>query len=162
MKCLLPAVIWLVLPSLCLAQDSGAGDLHEYFLASRAADSKNAFKPEIQSTEFGSITIGGTAYRHDVLIRLDGRVEKRKKKLSKQDTGTAHIISLDEARHIYQEGAARLIVGTGQSGMVKLSEQAADFFKGKACAVDLLPTPAAIVVWNQTKGAAIGLFHVTC
>lgn len=56
-----------------------------------------------------------------MLIRLDGKVEKRKKKLSKQGTSTSHIISLDEAKHVYQEGAARLVVGAGQSGMVKLS-----------------------------------------
>jgi hypothetical protein len=119
-------------------------------------------RPKIQSTEFGSITIGGTVYRHDVVIRLDGQVEKRKKKLSKQQTGTAHLISLDEAKQVYQDGAARLVVGTGQSGMVKLSDEAADYFKGKACAVELLPTPAAIGVWNAAKGAVIGLFHVAC
>jgi hypothetical protein len=126
------------------------------------ANTKDTVKPEIQRTEFGSITIGGTVYRHDVLIRLDGRVEKRKKRLSNQNTGTSHIVSLDEAGQIYQEGAVRLIVGTGQSGMVKLSEEAADYFKRRGCSVELLPTPAAIGVWNQAKGAVIGLFHVTC
>jgi hypothetical protein len=25
-----------------------------------------------------------------------------------------------------------------------------------------LPTPDAIRVWNETEGAVIGLFHVTC
>jgi hypothetical protein len=119
-------------------------------------------KPKIQSTEFGSITIGGTVYTNDVVIRLDGKVEKRKKKLSKQETGTSHIISLDEAKHVYQEGAVRLIVGTGQSGMVRLSDEAAGYFKRKRCSVELLPTPAAIRVWNEAKGAVIGLFHVTC
>jgi hypothetical protein len=119
-------------------------------------------KPKIQSTEFGSITIGGTVYTNDVVIRLDGKVEKRKKKLSKKETGTSHIISLDEAKQVYQDGAVRLIVGAGQSGMVKLSDEAADYFRRKGCAVELLPTPAAIGVWNAAKGAVIGLFHVTC
>jgi hypothetical protein len=119
-------------------------------------------KPRIESTEFGSITIGGKVCQHDVVIRLDGKVEKRKKKLSKQETGSGHLISLDEARQVYQEGAVRLIVGTGQSGMVKLSDAAVDFFKQKGCAVELLPTPAAIGAWNAAQGAVIGLFHVTC
>jgi len=119
-------------------------------------------KPKIDSTRFGSITIEGKTFRHDVLIRPDGQVEKRKKKLSKAMYGTSHIISLDEARHVYQEGAGWLIIGTGQTGLVKLSEEAADYFRRHECRVKLLPTPEAIETWNSAEGRVIGLFHVTC
>jgi hypothetical protein len=119
-------------------------------------------KPKIDKTKFGTITISGTTYEHDVIIRMDGQVEKRKKKLSKAIYGTSHVISLDEARHIYETGAEKLIVGTGQSGMVKLSDQAEGYFKDNQCRVDLQPTPEAIKAWNEAKGAVIALFHVTC
>lgn len=119
-------------------------------------------KPTIDGTKFGSITIEGNKIEHDIVIRLNGDVEKRKKKLSKALYGTSHVISLDEAKHAYQDGAERLIVGTGQSGLVTLSEEAADYFRSKACRVDLLPTPEALKAWNETEGAVIGLFHVTC
>ena len=119
-------------------------------------------KPKIEGTRFGSITIAGAKLEHDVIIRLDGRVKKRKKKLSKAVYGTSHIISLDEAKHVYQPGADRLIIGSGQSGRVKLSTEAADFFEQKNCRVKLLPTPKAIQSWNEVKGAVIGLFHITC
>ena len=119
-------------------------------------------KPKIQETSFGSITIGEQAYRYDVLVRLDGQVKKRKKKLSKVIYGTSHVISLDEAQHIYQQGAERLIVGTGQFGMAKLSDQAEEFFKSNNCQVDLLSTPEALEAWNQAEGAIIAVFHVTC
>ena len=36
-------------------------------------------KPHIDSTSFGSITIDGEKYDHDVMIRLFGKVKKRKK-----------------------------------------------------------------------------------
>ena len=39
---------------------------------------------EIENTTFGTITIDGKTYEHDVLIRLSGEVVKRKKKLSKK------------------------------------------------------------------------------
>ena len=52
-----------------------------------------------------------------MIIRLDAHVEKRKKKLSKAIYSTSHIISLDEAKYVYEKGAERLIVGTGQSDM---------------------------------------------
>jgi hypothetical protein len=119
-------------------------------------------KPSIDSTQFGSITIEGTAFGHDVIVRLDGRVKKRKKKLSKAIYGTSHVVSLDEARHVYEEGAERLIVGSGQGGLVELSDEAVDFFQRNNCRVELLPTPEAIQVWNDAQGAVIGLFHVTC
>jgi hypothetical protein len=118
--------------------------------------------PHIDSTEFGSLTIAGEVIEHDVLICLDGEVKKRKKKLSKEVYGTSHILSAAEAEYIYESGAHRLIFGTGQSGMAKLSEEAADFFRRKGCQVDLYPTPQAVQVWNMAKGSVIGLFHVTC
>ena len=119
-------------------------------------------RPRIDGTTFGSITIDGIEYEHDVVIRPSGKVKKRKKKLSKAVYGTGHKISLAEAEHVYRLGAERLIVGTGQQGLVELSGEAADFFKQKRCDVDLLPTPKAIKAWNKSKGAVIGLFHVTC
>ncbi len=129
-------------------------------------------KPRIDRTTFGSITIEGMVFDHDVMIRLTGQPEKRKKKLSKvvypQDTlggcGTSHIISLAEAECVFEQGAEQFIVGAGHAGrgLVKLSDEAADYFKRKDCRVELLRTPEAITAWNEAGGAVIGLFHVTC
>lgn len=119
-------------------------------------------KPHIVQTTFGSITIEEEFLEHDVLIRLDGQVKKRKKKLSKAVYGTSHVISLDEAKYVYEQGAKRLIVGTGQNDSVRLSDEAAGYFQRKQCEVELFATPRAIQAWNESKGAVIGLFHVTC
>ena len=119
-------------------------------------------KPAITDTSFGTITVGCEMIEHDIWIRLSGRVKRRKKKLSKAVYGTSHTISLDEAKYVYENGAQRLIVGTGQQGMVKLSEEAAEYFRNKECKVDLWPTPKAAKRWNEAQGAVIGLFHITC
>ncbi len=119
-------------------------------------------KPKIDKTKFGSITIAGKKYENDILIRLNGNVEKRKKKLSKEVFGTSHIISLAEAEYAFEGGAEKIIIGTGQSGMVKLSDEAVDFFRKKDCQPILLLTPQAILEWNKAKGKTIGLFHITC
>jgi hypothetical protein len=68
------------------------------------------------STERSSSTTGHPAPRPG---------EKRKKELSKAVYGRSHTISLAEARHIYQKGAARLIIFAGQYGTVELSDEAA-------------------------------------
>src|SRR5712691_2845504 len=116
--------------------------------------------PHIDQTAFGSITIEGECLEHDVLIRLDSQVKKRKKKLSKAVYRTSHIISLDEARHIYEQGAQRLIIGTGQYDSVRLSNEAASHFQCRQCKVKLFATPQAIQAWNVNKRMVIGLFHV--
>lgn len=119
-------------------------------------------KPQIDTTDFGSITVGGKRFEHDVIIDLKGNVAKRKKKLSKKVYGTSHTISLDEADYVYEKGATRIIIGAGQHGMVQLSPEAEEYFEQAGCAVDLLPTPRAISDWNSAKGRTVGLFHVTC
>jgi len=118
--------------------------------------------PHIDDTSFGSITINNEKYKHDVYITLDSKVEKRHKKLSKEIYGTSHTISKDEVKYIYREGANALIIGTGQYGIVNLSDEAANFLSQKKCDVNLLPTPLAIKAWNTAEGRVIGLFHVTC
>lgn len=119
-------------------------------------------KPTIDHTDFGTITIEGTVFDHDVLILPSGEVKKRKKKLSKAIYGTSHVLSLDEAKYVYEPGSARLIIGTGQYDNVRLSDEAADYFRRRHCRVDLAPTPTAIQIWNEARGAVLGLFHITC
>ena len=79
---------------------------------------------EIERTTFGTITIDGKTYEHDVIIRLSGEVARRKKKLSKKYYGTSHILSKDEAKFIYEDGCEQLILGSGQMGNVHLSPEA--------------------------------------
>ncbi|MBD3278184.1 MAG: hypothetical protein GF388_07790 [Candidatus Aegiribacteria sp.] len=119
-------------------------------------------KPEINGTKFGSITVDGKNYTKDILIRLNGKVEKRRKKLSKARYGTSHKISIEEAHHIYQPEADRLIFGTGQYGAAGLSAETGDFFQSRKCRVTLLPTSKAVIEWNRAEGNVIGLFHITC
>jgi len=119
-------------------------------------------KPKIDSTSFGSITVEGETFDYDILIRLDGRIEKREKMLSKEKYGTSHKISFEEAQHIFEEGTEKIIIGTGQTGFVELSEEAEDFFRGKRCGIELFPTPWAIERWNEIEGRVSAMFHITC
>ena len=79
---------------------------------------------EIEGTTFGTITIDGKNYEHDVIIRLSGEVVKRKKKLSKKYYGTSHVLSKDEAKFVFERGCKQLILGSGQMGNVHLSPEA--------------------------------------
>jgi hypothetical protein len=117
---------------------------------------------EIESTTFGTITIDGKTYEHDVIIRLSGDVVKRNKKLSKKYYGTSHVLSKDEAKFVFEKGCEQLILGSGQMGNVHLSPEAEAYFAKKGCKVQLQPTPEAIHAFNRSHAKKIGLFHVTC
>ena len=116
----------------------------------------------IESTTFGAITIDGTTYQHDVVVRLSGEVVKRKKKLSKKLYGTSHVLSKHEAKFLFEKGCDQVVIGSGQMGNVPLSPEAEAYFERKGCVVLLKPTPEAIRMFNQSRAKRIGLFHVTC
>lgn len=118
--------------------------------------------PVIDDTRFGSITVEGNRYDHDIIITLEGQVKKRKKKLSKAVYGTSHTISLQEIEYVYQAGARGILMGNGQYGMAGLSEEASSFLGEKGCAVSIRSTPEAIREWNSREEGWIGLFHITC
>ena len=104
----------------------------------------------IDATEFGSITIEGKTYDHDVIIRLSGRVEKRRKRLSKEQYGTSHVISKAEAKFVFEKGCDLLIVGAGQEGNVRMSPEASGYFDKKHCRVVIQRTPEAILTFNRS------------
>jgi len=119
-------------------------------------------KPTLKGTGFGWIDVDEQRISHDILIRLDGEITKRKKKLSKEIYGTSHTISQAEAEHIFQEGAEGLLIGAGQFGRVRLSPEAAAYFQDKNCPVEIRTTPEAVKYWNESQDSLIALFHITC
>jgi hypothetical protein len=116
----------------------------------------------IDDTEFGWIQINGKKYEHDVIILVNGDIKKRKKKLSKAVYRTSHKLSLDEAKFIREKGAKRIIIGSGQFGQLRLSDEAERYFDRKKITVKILSTPEAVKFWNKSEESAVGLFHVTC
>ena len=94
---------------------------------------------KIDSTIFGAITINGTTYEYDVVVRLSGEVVKRKKKLSKKLYGTSHVLSEDEAKYLFEKGCDQVVIGSGQMGNVQLSSEAEAYFQGESCKVLMNP-----------------------
>ena len=119
-------------------------------------------KPRLSGTGFGWIDVDEERISHDILIRLDGEVTKRKKKLSKEIYGTSHTISQAEAEYIYEKNAAGLLIGAGHYGRVRLSPEAAAYFQDQNCPVEVRTTPEAVKFWNESKKSLLGLFHITC
>ncbi len=117
---------------------------------------------EITGTSFGEITIGRTTYETDVYILAHGEVKRRKKKIAKEIYGTSHKIGPAELKRVCKGGPKKVFIGTGQSGMVELTEEGRTFLAEHHIEVCAMPTPEMIAEYNKFAKSKAALIHVTC
>jgi len=118
--------------------------------------------PRLQANEFGEVTVGGERKDYDVVVRANGKVKKRKKKLSRQVHGTAHEISEREIEYVCKGEPKVVIIGAGHHGQMSLSRDAHAWLNARSIRVMILPTPDAAAAFNQTAGPKALLLHVAC
>ncbi|MFH0956409.1 MAG: MTH938/NDUFAF3 family protein [Candidatus Aenigmatarchaeota archaeon] len=110
----------------------------------------------IDGTKFGEITINGKPYDSDVTVYWDGRVTFRAKE---------HVIELGEFLTVLRADPNVLVVGTGQTGIVKISPEVAQWAGDKNVSVYADTTPRALQMFNAFVAEGrkvVGIFHVTC
>jgi len=115
--------------------------------------------------KFGMIKFDGKDYSHDIVIHTDGIVEKRNKNLSRRKYGTSHILSAGEITDLLDEDPKILIVGRGQSGMLKIGKDTAELLYTKNVKLVDSPTPEAIEEFNKLKDQGkklAAIIHITC
>lgn len=116
----------------------------------------------IEDVRFGRITVDGRPYEYDIVIYPSGKIEPRKKEISKRKHGTSHKFDPDELREYLGEDFDVLIVGTGIYGMLSLLPESRGLAGGRE--IIEKPTPEAARLFNELrkKKRVLGIFHVTC
>ena len=116
----------------------------------------------IDSVKFGEITVEGRKYIHDIVIYPSGKIERRKKEISKRKHGTSHKFDPEELREYLKEDFNVLIVGTGMYGALKLLPDAREIVRDKE--IIEKPTPEATRLFNELRKdkKVLGIFHITC
>jgi hypothetical protein len=111
---------------------------------------------------FGRIMVDGKTYEHDVVVYPSGRVERRKKEISKRKHGTSHKLDPKELKEYLSEDFDVLVVGTGYYGRLSLLPESRELVGDRE--ILELPTKKAVEVFNelQKKRRVLGIFHVTC
>lgn len=113
---------------------------------------------KIEKTGFGWIIVDGKRYEQDILILADGKILNRYEDF----TGNNHEFSIEEAQKLLNPKPEVIIIGTGQSGILKVKEKTIQFLKEQKVKLVALPTPKAIEVFNKLKEIKAALFHLTC
>ncbi len=119
----------------------------------------------IEEYRFGSITIDGKTYAHDVEVRWTGEVLKWWRRES-------HVIDVEDIKRAVEQNPEIIIIGTGASGVAQVTQDAQKFIKEKGIKLIIDLTEQAIKTFNIRKEESeqeegkqervIGLFHLTC
>jgi len=110
----------------------------------------------LEATSFGSITISGKNYDHDVYVFWDGTVERR--------VGD-HTVPARQMEYIIRSKPEIVIIGTGQFGIVRVPSESEKLAKEQDIEVVKARTPQAIRIFNEAmkKGKRVSaIIHVTC
>ncbi len=119
----------------------------------------------IEEYHFGSITIDGKTYSHDVEVRWSGEVLKWWREES-------HLINVGDIKRALEQDPEVIVIGTGESGVARVSEEAKAEIEKRGIKLIIDVTGEAVKTFNiineesekeeGKKTKVIGLFHLTC
>lgn len=114
----------------------------------------------IEEYHFGSITINGKTYSYDVEVKENGEVLRWWRKES-------HIIDTGDVERAVEESPGIIVIGTGEAGIAKVTEEAQNFIQAKRIKLIIDKTGEAVKTFNiilakEKQKKVIGLFHLTC
>ncbi len=112
----------------------------------------------IEEYKFGSITIDGKTYEHDVQLFPGCEVRLWWRK-------TSHEVTLDDIKGVIEQKPEIIAFGTGSPGMLEIPDDVKEKIKSQKIELIIEPTAKAIEKFNELeKGGkkVIGLFHLTC
>lgn len=119
----------------------------------------------IEEYQFGSITINGKTYNHDVEVRWTGEILKWWRKES-------HIIDVEDVKRATEQCPDTIVIGTGEAGVAQVTDIAQKFIQEKGIKLIIDKTEEAVKTFNiilrdseieeGVQNKVIGLFHLTC
>ena len=118
--------------------------------------------PTLAAGEAGQVNVGKKIYDTDVIIRVDGRIKKRKKSDAGEKSAASHNIDVDELRRACKGAPATLIIGAGQQGAVEVTAAGEQWLREQGIDFAVLPNAKAADAYNEASGRKAALIHVTC
>jgi hypothetical protein len=114
---------------------------------------------KIDRYSFGRMAVGGREYTSDLIIHADGRV---------QDgwwRAEGHRLIADDIAAVLDSAPAKLVIGTGADGLMRVSESVLQSCARRGIKVEACRTAEAVLRYNRAaeEGATVAAcFHLTC
>lgn len=113
----------------------------------------------IEEYHFGSVTIDGKKYNHDLEIRW----MFSKTEVLEWERDESHIIDVEDVKRAVEQKPDTIVIGTGESGKAEVTEPAKQFIAKKGIKLIIDITEEAVRIFNEGEQTnVIGLFHLTC
>lgn len=110
----------------------------------------------IDSYSFGSIIVNGKEYNSDIIISDEGVMSDWWREES-------HLLLPEDLSSINWRKVNALFIGTGQSGMMKVSTELKQLLEDQGVPFIIMRTPVAVQEFNRfTHCNKVGIFHITC
>lgn len=111
----------------------------------------------IDSYKFGVIVIDGKQYSSDVIIypkRVNDHWWRKE----------GHLLLPQDLEEVIKEKPTVLVVGTGNSGLMKVPLTTSEWIQSKGIEVKIEPTQRACQIYNQLHKSkkVIAALHLTC
>ena len=112
---------------------------------------------KIQHYSFGRITIDGKTYTSDVIIYPD-RVN------SSWWRKEGHFLQMDDLREVLDARPEVIIIGTGYSGVMRVSDEIISNLKSMKIDMHVARTTEAVELFNELSGSKkiVACLHLTC
>jgi glucokinase len=146
----------VVLGAVALAQEHVGADPVEQ------ADRTEPTYPLINYSTFGEVSLDGDVYKHDVYIRGDGKVKRRKLGGVRARHGSSHKIGPQELDKVCRGNPKLVIVGMGHSGLATLTPEGEAYLRRRGIDFRALPNAKAVKLYNGTTTRKAAVIHVTC
>lgn len=112
----------------------------------------------VGSYSFGRMVVGGEEYTEDLIVFPDkikpGWWLKQR-----------HLVSLEDLKEVFGFEPEVLVIGTGDSGLMKIADEVFEEMKKKKIGVICKNTHEAYRIFNQMLKQGkkvVGAFHLTC
>lgn len=111
---------------------------------------------KINNYEFGKIEIDGKEYDYDVIISFD--------KVDSWWRRESHDVVVEDVKKILDKKPKTIIFGTGDPGLMKVSEQTRKELENLGIEVIVEPTKTVCEIYNKLseKPDVFAALHLTC
>jgi len=114
-------------------------------------------KVRIEEYDFGHMKIDGNSYRTDIIVLPDRVISNWWRK-------EGHRLCLEDLKDVLEDKSEVLVIGTGYSGIMKVSADVVSELEKKGITVYIAKSGAAVDKYNQiaAEKKTAGAFHLTC
>lgn len=117
--------------------------------------------PRIENYTFGELCIDNRSYQTDIIITAQGEIKQRDTKYT-LTFQSRHTISLEEIVVLCEEEPEVIIIGTGEHGRVRLSQEAEQYLQKQQIEIIIGRTPVIIEKYNKCTKKKIAWLHPRC